>query len=53
MGLEHLPCEERLGKLDWVSLEKGWLWGHLIVPLLAVPRRGHQGDGAGLMTVVH
>lgn len=27
VGLEHLPHEERLGKLVWVSWEKRWLWG--------------------------
>lgn len=45
----HLPHEETLGKLDWVSWEKGCLWGTW--ESLAPPK-GHGRDGVGLLTMV-
>ena len=41
------PC----GELILFSLDEGCFWGHLTAP--PVPTRGHQGDGARLLAVVH
>lgn len=47
-GLEHLPLQEQWG--NWaVILQKGQLWGHLLV----LACQCHRGDGAGSFTVVH
>lgn len=45
-GLEHLPCEERLRKLQLCNLEKRWLGGISSVSINTL-RKGAKGTEQG------
>ena len=51
-GLEHLPCEERLSKVDLFSLEKRRLRGDLI-HVYKYLRCRRQRDKARLFSAMH
>lgn len=50
-GLEHLPCEKRLGKMGVITLEKGrlWWWANSSPPVSTrrLWRRWHQAIHSG------
>ena len=48
-GLEHLPYEEGLKELRFLSLEKRRLWGDLIVPFQYI-KGAFKKDGERLFT---
>ena len=48
-GLEHLPYEEGLKELRFLSLEKRRLWGDLIAPF-SICKGGFKKDGEKLFT---